>query len=457
MSIIAAGGNILGAGGLILSDGAGGGGGGFSAVTNQFIARQGDTTNGVSNGTQNGTTMTLNWTYSGAACDHFVVKASSDYGTQTKIGTVAYAGSGNYSFTYTSFTNAYFPGNIGEPGGTSGITPGGQTTIWDMDAYASDLSETTLGPRSSNLIMTMYGGPNPTAWSSSTAYRVGDLALSGGTQYFCWTAHTNQTPPNSTYWVALTGGNYNSGVGDLSFGGVFTYNAADPVGGGSCLDCNNTSTTGNVCGLQMPSGTPLTQNYGAEVGWANYVNFDMYASVSNQQMDLAWFSRCPEQNGFGGDVTSHINLSNFTNSGLYGGPCVANTWVTFKVPISALAFTTPSSGITTLTGAITSGTLTASSVVGAIDPACWLANAGSNVTTGATSGVWPGATPSQTGNGTYSNIIMGLPTGSGLTGPAPPNVSSSSMTAKRSNSYKTAIKNTTANSWKIRNYYYSRA
>ncbi|MEK0416829.1 MAG: hypothetical protein RI949_835, partial [Pseudomonadota bacterium] len=39
-----------------------------------------------------------------------------------------------------------------------------------------------------------------TAWSSSTAYAVGDLALSGGVRYYCKVAHTNQVPPNTTYW-----------------------------------------------------------------------------------------------------------------------------------------------------------------------------------------------------------------------------------------------------------------
>jgi hypothetical protein len=43
-----------------------------------------------------------------------------------------------------------------------------------------------------------------TAWSNSTAYTVGDLALSGGVNYYCIAGHTNQVPPNATYWYALT-------------------------------------------------------------------------------------------------------------------------------------------------------------------------------------------------------------------------------------------------------------
>ena len=45
----------------------------------------------------------------------------------------------------------------------------------------------------------------PTAWNSGTAYTVGDLASSGGVNYYCIQAHTNQAPPNASYWFAMTG------------------------------------------------------------------------------------------------------------------------------------------------------------------------------------------------------------------------------------------------------------
>lgn len=38
------------------------------------------------------------------------------------------------------------------------------------------------------------------AWSSTVAYVVGDTVKQGGTVYYCLLAHTNQTPPNATYW-----------------------------------------------------------------------------------------------------------------------------------------------------------------------------------------------------------------------------------------------------------------
>lgn len=41
------------------------------------------------------------------------------------------------------------------------------------------------------------------AWNSGTAYSVGDIANLSGTNYYCTQAHTNNTPPNATYWYAL--------------------------------------------------------------------------------------------------------------------------------------------------------------------------------------------------------------------------------------------------------------
>jgi hypothetical protein len=43
-----------------------------------------------------------------------------------------------------------------------------------------------------------------TAWNSGTAYVVGNLASSSGVNYYCIAAHTNQLPPNATYWYPLT-------------------------------------------------------------------------------------------------------------------------------------------------------------------------------------------------------------------------------------------------------------
>ena len=41
------------------------------------------------------------------------------------------------------------------------------------------------------------------AWSSTTAYNIGDQVSLSGTAYQCRVANTNETPPNATYWVSL--------------------------------------------------------------------------------------------------------------------------------------------------------------------------------------------------------------------------------------------------------------
>jgi hypothetical protein len=46
------------------------------------------------------------------------------------------------------------------------------------------------------------------AWNSGTDYVVADLVVVAGINYYCVLAHTNHTPPNATYWHALTGAIY---------------------------------------------------------------------------------------------------------------------------------------------------------------------------------------------------------------------------------------------------------
>lgn len=46
------------------------------------------------------------------------------------------------------------------------------------------------------------------AWDSGTAYVVGNLASRLGVNYYCISGHTNQQPPNATYWYPLTGSIY---------------------------------------------------------------------------------------------------------------------------------------------------------------------------------------------------------------------------------------------------------
>lgn len=55
------------------------------------------------------------------------------------------------------------------------------------------------------LVVTSSDAP---AWSSITAYVIGNLVTSGGIRYYCILGNTNRVPPNGTYWYALTGDVY---------------------------------------------------------------------------------------------------------------------------------------------------------------------------------------------------------------------------------------------------------
>ena len=41
-------------------------------------------------------------------------------------------------------------------------------------------------------------------WSAATAYVVDDMALLDFTVYICIQAHTNQKPPEASYWTVVT-------------------------------------------------------------------------------------------------------------------------------------------------------------------------------------------------------------------------------------------------------------
>ena len=53
-------------------------------------------------------------------------------------------------------------------------------------------------------------------WSSLTAYALNDVVSLTGTFYICILAHSNHTPPDITYWIALGSG----GVGGATLGQV---------------------------------------------------------------------------------------------------------------------------------------------------------------------------------------------------------------------------------------------
>ena len=99
---------------------------------------------------------------------------------------------------------------------------------------------------------TLFGG-----WLSSQAYEVGDAVTRSDVLYRCILGHTNQQPPNATYWTALlTGG----------AGGYTDENAQDAIGtilvDDDTLDFTyddaTPSITAVVKGVRESGGTKLT-------------------------------------------------------------------------------------------------------------------------------------------------------------------------------------------------------
>jgi hypothetical protein len=200
------------------------------------------------------------------------------------------------------------------------------------------------------------------------------------------------------------------------------------------------TTNGSSSGTQ--NGATLT------IGAFNYLQFDLSPGYAGQAWDCAAFTRAPP-----GDVTSHVNLSDIHSLGYIAAPSVG-TWATAKIPLSVLMFSTPGNGITTFHGTIASGVLTVTSIDSGpgIDAPCWIGTPGNATTPGATAGVWVSATPGQTAAGTYT-LTMG---NSGT----PPDVSTSTQfTARRTNFYKTAIKDVHGainNNWFVNNIVFTR-
>ena len=45
----------------------------------------------------------------------------------------------------------------------------------------------------------VFQGP----WSGATSYQIGNVVTLVAVTYVCTAAHTNQSPPNATYWSAI--------------------------------------------------------------------------------------------------------------------------------------------------------------------------------------------------------------------------------------------------------------
>lgn len=147
------------------------------------------------------------------------------------------------------------------------------------------------------------------AWSSATAYSVGDLVTLNGSSYACVLAHTNQTPPNTTYWqlLASKGDPGATGATGATYGGTSTTSLA--IGTGSAP-----FTTQSGLAYQNGARVRATATAGA-IGWLEGVVTYSGTTLtitgdksSGSGTGTAWTFNVAGEPG-AGDMSSANNLS----------------------------------------------------------------------------------------------------------------------------------------------------
>lgn len=73
----------------------------------------------------------------------------------------------------------------------------------DEQAYVLEFGDFYMRVVRNGVQLTVTGA----AWSNVTAYVIGDVVSRLGVNYYCILAHTNQQPPNATYWYAMPANN----------------------------------------------------------------------------------------------------------------------------------------------------------------------------------------------------------------------------------------------------------
>jgi hypothetical protein len=83
--------------------------------------------------------------------------------------------------------------------------------VWYLCTAAPPVA---VPPLSNNQVPsnTTYWKAAPETWNAQANYRIGNIALSGGSAYRCIANNINQTPPNATYWTAYSAAAWSSGT-----------------------------------------------------------------------------------------------------------------------------------------------------------------------------------------------------------------------------------------------------
>jgi hypothetical protein len=98
---------------------------------------------------------------------------------------LVYANNSSTEFAHVSNFNDQFTVNVPAPG-----------------VFPVEIDYCQWHHSNPNLVL-LQQTPNADAWSSATAYIVGDKVNVGGSNYVCILANVNHTPPNATYWTLL--------------------------------------------------------------------------------------------------------------------------------------------------------------------------------------------------------------------------------------------------------------
>lgn len=398
-----------------------GGGGSLGAVSNFQLVNQGGTTNSAGTVTSPLMQQTIVWTAATGPVDHYQIIRRTNYGADVDYATVA---STQLYYTDTACTNFFSAGNIDQGAGAAATGP---TTVYDYDVVAVDASG-TRGAKPAQFTMWAYrGGISGTATSGSTTtivdtgkswtvdqwvgYHVFDKTAGTDSIVLTNTSNTLTMVPGFAFVASTSGhgyqigGDYFSGVGDLSFGIVVPNDFANA--GGSpiaphafCLKMTHDATGSDNAALQRPSASPASFIYGAEIGAFNYTQFNQRPSLTNQAGGFALHHRGPI-----GDLAGPHTFIDSVAILAYGPTPVANTWATYKIPFSAIQCSSPLGGVTNFSGSITGSTLTVTSIASGpgIDNGCWITG------TGVPTATYVNPSPSQTGVGTYTVAGAGIP------------------------------------------------
>ena len=195
--------------------------------------------------------------------------ATGAAGSNGANGTNGTNGTPNWKGSWSNST-AYVIGDAVSLSGSSYVCNQAHTnhtppnaSYWDVLASKGDTGATgaqgsqgATGAAGANGTNGTNGTPNwKGAWSSATAYIVGDAVSLNGSSYVCNQAHTNHTPPNSSYWDVL------ASKGDAGISGSPATNNYSSNFAANDVTIGTQNTYGDAGSVSLTAGTYLILAY----------------------------------------------------------------------------------------------------------------------------------------------------------------------------------------------------